>query len=131
MTYQDLYHTALSKIGIVSSSATTEDYEERTPYLLASFVSQCSSLDKKYRKAHALEPVTVQHRAAVTMSDEFELSEVFLSAAGDYLAAMLIMEENEKVSEDLFDRYCDALAGIEAELPASVEPILSHYPGLL
>ena len=51
MTYLDLYHAALSKIGVVESTESVKDYEERAPYLLASFVSQCASLDKKFRKA--------------------------------------------------------------------------------
>lgn len=130
MTYLDLYHAALSKIGVVESTESVKDYEERAPYLLASFVSQCASLDKKFRKAHGNTPATISHVAAVTMNDAFPLSDVFLTAASDYLAAMLIMEENEKVSEDLFDRYCDTLACIEAELPAGIEPIVNRYGGL-
>ena len=131
MTYLNIYESAARMIGVVGTSELTEDYEERAPYLLATFVSQCAQQDRKYRIANGLEKANVPHVAAVKMSDAFPLSDVFLPAAGYYLAAMLIMEENEDMSEQLFDRYCDALASIEASLPATTAPIKNKYPGLL
>ena len=131
MTYLEIYHSALRMIGVTESGEMTADYEERAPYLLASFVSQCAPLDRKYRSAHSLDAVVYPRVAAVTMNEEFHLSDVFLSAAGTYLASMLILEENETVSEKLFDQYCDSLASIECALPASSTSIKNCYPGLL
>lgn len=131
MTYNDLYLAALKKIGITSTATQTEDYEDRAPYLLASFCSTCSSLDRKYRKANGLKAATFSNVAAVNMNDSFALSDVLIPAASCYLGAMLVLEENEAMSDRLFDQYCDELASIEAALPAACEAIVSKYSNLL
>lgn len=127
MLYQDILKSAIRMLGESDSNGNTSDYEERATYLLATFVSDCVSLDLKYRKlmGETFEKPSIP--VCVTLSDTFPLSDVFGSPATYYLASMLILEENEDISETFFERYTDSVSSIRAELFA-IHSTKNRYP---
>ena len=66
----------------------------------------------------------------VPLDGEFGLSDAFAPAAIYYLAAMLVLDENEEMSESFLARYSDQLATLRASLPMGKEHIRDHYPDL-
>ena len=64
------------------------------------------------------------------LDGEFGLSDAFAPAAIYYLAAMLVLDENEEMSESFLARYSDQLATLRASLPMGKEHIRDHYPDL-
>ena len=127
MLYQDILDSAIRMLGESDSNGNTSDYGERAIYLLATFCSDCASLDRKYRKLSG-EPVEkIPLTLCVNLDDPFPLSDIFASAAVYYLASMLILEENEDICETLFERYTDSISSIRAELFA-IQHTKNRYP---
>ena len=44
-----------------------------------------------------------------------------------YVAAMLVLDENEELSDKLYSRYCDLMSDLCATCPASAQPIVDVY----
>ncbi len=110
-----------------TNTAGISDYLERAPYLLASFVGIAFPLDARYRMAHGLPEIPPPDNAQMALNDEFPLSSVFISSASAYLAAMLVMDENEGLCDRLTSCYSDAMSAIEASLPAKTEKITDTH----
>ncbi len=130
MTYQSLFDSAKHAVCEGGSGGDTSDYAERAPYLLANFVGQSRMLDTQYRAAHQMDAGTYPEVAAVSMTDTFPLCAVFAPLAVYYLSAMLVLDENEEMSEKFFSLYADGIAALEDSLPAKIESIVNRYPGL-
>ena len=127
MTYGEIYNLALAYLN-ESATADCADYEDRAGYILASALSYCAPADKKYRQANGLEALKLAKLPAyVELESECPLSDVFVAPIAYYLAAMLCLDENEALSEGLFDRYTDAIATLMCSLPTATEKISDHY----
>ena len=126
MIYSDLYGAALRLISETEDSIAT-DYEERAPYLLGSFVTEQIPLQKKWDASHGNEIGSYAPSLHVTMSDDFPLADDFIIPATYYLAAMLVLDENEALSDRFFDRYIDGVAQISLSLPMTTEKIADRY----
>ena len=105
----------------------SEDYEERACYLLPTFCAQCHESDSKYRKAHGTSAANLPSSLYWELEGSFPLSDIFIAPATYYLAAMLTLDENDALSEKLFELYTDALVSVEAALPMQSAPITDRY----
>ena len=110
-----------------TDSSRIFDYTERAPYLLAMVASQCHATDTQYRVSHGLEAAEVLTDATIPLEDEFPLSPILAPAAVYYVAAMLVADENEALSDKLFALYTDAVSTVGASLPAKTETINDVY----
>ena len=128
MKYQEILDASIGMIGESGSTGNVGDYAERATYLMGTFCSQCLPVDRKYRISKGEIPEEITVPSCVTLSDSFPLSTVFVPAATYYIAAMLILEENEDISETLFGHYTDAIASIQNDLLASRHSIKNNYP---
>lgn len=129
MTYYDILDGAIAAVcEDVSTSHMTEDYVTRGQFILASFVVQYASLDAAWRDSHGMETVTVDTNiASINPRDEFPLCDVFAPVAINYLAAALVIDENEDMSDKFFDRYITGVMDIRKALPAKQAPIIDRY----
>lgn len=127
MTYRELFEAAVRAVAENGAEANTEDYEERATYLLATFTYECCTLDALYRAANELGSSEPPSTVCVPLDDDFTLSDVFAPAAVYYLCAMLVLDENERMSERFFDLYSDSLSTLRASLPAKKESIKDCY----
>ncbi len=128
MTYSELFPSAVSlACEDPNGGDSIADYSERAPYLFANLLTLVTPLDKLYRHSHGLEAATPFSGVAVEMSDEFHLSPIFAPAALYYVAAMLVLDENESMSDKLFALYSDTLASIQNALPAKCTPITETH----
>ena len=128
MTARELLDAAISMVcEDPADESATADYVERAPYLLAAFLGECTPLDRQYRHVHGKGDVTDFDGACFALENVFPLSVVFVPAAVYYLAAMLVLDENESMSDRFFAFYSDTLSAIKSELPAMIEPIHQKY----
>ncbi len=117
MTYQTLFESALALICEDKNDRDgISDYIERAPYLFANVLTACEVLDQEYREFFALEQRSAFDGAQVSMEASFELAQTFAPAAVYYVASMLVLDENEKMSDRLFDLYSGALSNIQTLL---------------
>lgn len=122
----EVIDSALALIDEVNDGSV-DDYVERCPYLMAAFCSETGALDILWREKSGEATQNSFSAVAIDMDEEFPLSERFIPAAASYIAAMLVLEENEELYEKLYARYSDLISGICAELPGAAEKITEVY----
>ena len=127
MKNQAIFEAAVRLICEVPDAEQTADYTERAPYILASLFSEAAATDAKYRLSHQSKVAESLPTAYAALDGDFPLSDAFFHPAVYYLASMLVLEENEELSERLFAKYSDGMALICAELPATASPISDRY----
>lgn len=131
MTLQEIFENSLRLICAQPNEADTSDYEERAGYILANFCNDCAESDRKYRLAMGKAEILYTPVTYLELSEAFSLSEVFAGAASYYLAAMLILDENEDMSDKFFALYTDSIESIVQSLPAYLGEMTDRYDVLL
>lgn len=127
MKNREIYETAIHLLAEPMEEERLEDYAIRAPYLLGGFLYENSRLDASYRQFNGLEPHGFIGAVYADLDVDFPFAERFATAAGYYLASMLVIEENGDLSDKLFDIFCDSIMQISAEIPASLESITDVY----
>ena len=130
MLYQEIYDDAVQLVNEDSEQNDPTDYNRRAGYILATFSSLAAPVDVVYREIHAEAPLLTKSFSYVDLDRVFPLSDVFIPAATYYLAAMLVLDENERLSDKLFELYADEMATIQSSFPAKNGKTLDRY-GLL
>jgi len=128
MTLRSVYETALKLIGEVEYTAAETELSERAPYIGAALCTEAAALDRAYRKAFGLNEAKEFPTLFLSLDSDFPLSDRFAPAAAYYMAAMLVLDEDEELYEKLFERFCDALAAISAEIPFVKGSTANIYP---
>jgi hypothetical protein len=128
MLLRNIYDTALKLLGEVECTASEAELQERAPYIAAALCTEVSALDRAYREAFGMEKETKINDLYIDLDTDFPLADRFAPAAAYYMAAMLILDEDTELYEKLFDRFCDALASISAEIPFVKGSIANVYP---
>lgn len=131
MTYRQVYENALRAVCETADSTDTSDYEERAGYILATFLGQCAPVERQYRLAHQMKVTASVAVAHVDLDSSFGLPDVFVTPAEHYLAAMLVMDENEELSDRFFELYTDGISALLSSLPCSSESITDRYQCLM
>ncbi len=128
MTLRNVYETALRLLGEIECTAGEDDLAERAPYIGAALCTEVSALDKAYRAAFGLDEEAAFPALYINLEDSFPLADRFAPAAAYYMAAMLILEQDNELYESLFDRWCSALAEISEEIPFVKGSTADVYP---
>ena len=128
MTYREIYENALSLINEnVPATGQVEDYEDRAGYILATFCTDCIKADQRYRMTHSVSTAAPTATTYVNLSSAFALCDVFAPAASYYLAAMLVMDEDEEMSDRFFDLYSTSMSALLSDAPMVSTAIKDHY----
>ena len=122
----DILNSATALV-LENTESIPDDYALRAPYLLAAFCSSAIRVESKYREAYKLDTTKFVSQATLSMSDDFPMMDLFITAAIYYLGAMLVLDENEAMSDRFFALYTDALASIQSSLPAKIERIRDKH----
>lgn len=128
MKLRSVYETALKLIGEIECTASEADLADRAPYIGAALCREASALDRAYRKAFGMENGVDFDGLYLDLEEKFPLADRFAPAAAYYMAAMLILDEDTELYEKLFERWCDALASISAEIPFVKGSTAEVYP---
>ena len=127
MNNRDLYNAALRLLAESIEDGENEDFEERAPYLLAAFCSDTTGIQRQICLSEGKPEPGTFTRVCLDLDEKFPYSERLASAAGYYLAAMLILDLDENRSDTLYDKYCDTISSISDTLPARSESIVNRY----
>lgn len=130
MLCREIYRAAVGMTGEDASDDCIFDYEDSSGYLLATFCRDCAAIDARYRIAHALGSASIPNGAFIDLEDDFPLCDALVPAATYYLAAMLVADENEELSDRFFTLYTDSISALCASLPTTRAAVSDRY-GLL
>ena len=98
-----------------------------TPGLKLLTGDEARAIDAVFRQATGEPAQTAFSPVCIELSTPFPLTERFAAPAAAYLAAMLVIDENEALSDTLYSRYCDLMSDICAACPASSKTIIDVY----
>ena len=101
MKNREIYTSALSILAQSSESGDNHDYEERAPYIIANFLCDVAELDELARKLLDLPPREEYNQVWQPLDSDFPFIDRFASAASKYLAAMLVLPDDENLFEKL------------------------------
>ena len=125
MLCEDIYYSALALLGESMNKSDNADYVERAPYLIAAFCTEVQERDKSWRASLKLGDQSTWNPVFISLDESFPLSERFASAAAFYVAAMLVVESDEDLSDKLYDRFCDAISTIDSNISIAQDPDVS------
>ena len=114
MIYGEIYDSALQLIGEQTDSPAAADYEMRAGYILANLTTILAPLDAQYLESNGLSSSAPAVRPYVELSKFFPLSTALAPASTFYLASMLVLEENEEMSQRLYALYAEEVARLRA-----------------
>lgn len=117
-TNQEVFRGALSVLGEPDGNYC-DDYEERAPYLIATFCSMTKDIDKGIRLIEGLEAGVKFSPVYLSLSDDFPLCDSLVPCASLYVAAMLVIDEDPELSDSIYEKYCDAISDLSAYVAAS------------
>lgn len=126
LTCNKIFLAALAMLG-EPSDGYPADLATQATYHLAAFCCENSGIDSLYRTHRGLAPAGEFDSVAIGLDETFPLCERFVPAAATYLSAMLVLDENEELSDKLYDRYCDMMATLCATIPGASEAITDIY----
>lgn len=119
MKNRKIYETALCLLAEPRESLRLDDYAERTPLILESFIIDNSELDDDYRKKVTQNMNEKKQTTSAELDDEFPLSERFCLAASLYLASMLVIDSDGELYDKLWKTCADAVQKISDEITQS------------
>ena len=129
MRLREIYDSALKFLAESSAVGDNEDYEERAPYLLASFCNQAKATDAGLRRSLGITNSKSFNTVYIALDAEFPLLEQLATCGALYLAAMLVLDEDKELSDTLYDKYCDAISSICSSICSVSEKIADKYFG--
>ena len=127
MTNQELFEGALHLLALPTDAGENDDYEERAPFLLASFCHEALELDSFLRMASGITSAVKFTGMWLSLDDTFPLLEALAPAACLYLAAMLVLDEDTSLSDRLYEIYTETLSNIRAGISCTLESITDCY----
>ena len=128
MTCRGIYNAALKLIA-ENKEDSVHDYEERAPYLIATFCAEHSEKDKALRSFIGAPASTAENSLFIGLDDVFPLLDKFSASAALYLASMLVIDDFPNLSDNLFDKYCYRISRIYDNITGICETTKDKYFG--
>ena len=123
----DIYEHALALLSLELSTEENEDLAERAPYHLAAFCAEAEEVDRWLRSTVGADAAESFNSVCIPLEGDFPLSERLAPVAALYLASLLILDEDPERSDQLYDRYSEALSDVYRGIPATLESIREVY----
>ena len=104
------------------------DIEEKFPFALASVCSNLACIDREYRKIKRFEEQPEFSEYLIEKADDFPLSERFVFPAIMYVSSMVLMDIDDKRSDDLYEKYASSVSNILSEIHFEQGSTVEKYP---
>lgn len=104
------------------------DLDEKVPYVIASFCSNLSTLDKVYRKWKGYKEQNEFSAYMLEQDEEFPLSERFVYPCIMYISSMVLIDIDEKMSDAFYEKYASLVSLIAKEIPLDCLSTVEKYP---
>ncbi len=127
MKCDDIRETAYALIGETNTFSDTRDYDDRFPFVLATFINQNSSLDGVVKKQLGIVGEDCHAVCGTDIFGDFPLLDRFAAPAVYYVASMLVTDENTELSDKFFELYEKAMNDMFSALPLTHGQIEDAY----
>lgn len=127
MINKDIYALSMSILGLGTERTDNLDFYNRAPYLLALFCMEEFELDRHLRAQLGIEEIEEIEQLQLDLNEDFPLLDSLAPAAALYLAAMLMIDEDEDLYEKIYERYCDTMSSLRSGFPFELESIENLY----
>lgn len=104
------------------------DLEEKFPFALGAVCSNLASLDRAYRKFKGYAAQSDFSHYFIDLNDEFPLSDRFIHSCIVFVSSMVIIDIDDKKSDDFYEKYACAVSSIQAEIPFESVLTAEKYP---
>lgn len=104
------------------------DIEEKFPFALASVCSNLAVIDKEYRKIKEMDEQPDFSEYILEVDDEFPLADRFVFPAIMYVTSMVLIDVDEKKSDDYYEKYASSVSKIISELHFDMGTTVEKYP---
>lgn len=105
-----------------------QEIEEKFPFIMASFCSNLAKLDKLYRELRGDEAQPEFSSCFIDVSDDFPLSARFVFPSIMYASSLVLIDLNEKKSDDFYAKYVDSVSEIANEIGFLSGSTVEKYP---
>lgn len=127
MICRDIYELSLNLLAQNDNSSGNLDFEKRASYLLALFCMETQALDCHLRAQMGIEEEVEIENLYLDLNNTFPLLDSLIPAAALYLAAMLMVDEDESLYEKLYEQYCDVISKLQSGFSFELESIEDLY----
>lgn len=104
------------------------ELEEKFPFALASVCSNLAQLDRKYRALKGYDEQSAFSECYIDLGDTFPLSERFIFSCIMFVCSMVLIDVDEKSSDDFYEKYATSVMQILSEIPGTNKSIVEKYP---
>lgn len=104
------------------------DIDEKFPFALASVCSNLAVVDKEYRKMKEMDEQPAFSEYILEVDEEFPLADRFVFPAIMYVSSMVLIDVDEKKSDDYYDKYASSVSKIISELHFDMGTTVEKYP---
>ncbi len=104
------------------------ELEEKFPFALGAVCSNLAFLDKTYREHKGYDPQNEFSHYFIDLGDEFPLSDRFVHSCIMFISSMVIIDIDDKKSDDFYEKYASAVSKIQEEIPFESILTAEKYP---
>lgn len=104
------------------------ELEEKFPYALAAVCANLATVDRAYREQHGLDPQDEFSEFSVDVGDAFPLCERFAFPCVMFVSSMVLIDVDEKKSDDFYEKYASSVTQIVSEMPFQNGKTVEKYP---
>ena len=127
MTVNEIYQSALRLISECAAEGNNDDYEERAPYIVATFCSDVRGTDAAVRKLIGADEAEDFSPVYIPLESDFPLLDTFAGCAALYLSAMLVIDYDAELYDRLFAQYCDTISTVCSKVTGVCENTVNKY----
>lgn len=104
------------------------ELEEKFPFALGAVCSNLATIDRAYREMKGYEEQGEFSEFSLDIGDVFPLSERFAFPCVMFVSSMVLIDIDEKKSDDFYEKYASSVAQIISEIPFKQSGIVEKYP---
>ena len=117
MKNREIFKNALKLLGGEFDRDLLKEYTIRAPYILGGFIYENCVLDDRHRELLGCGVRKYTHTVYADLALDFPFVKRFEDAAEYYMAAILVFEDDEELSDKFYDLYIKEISAIISEIP--------------
>ena len=104
------------------------ELEDKFPFAHGSVCSNLAQLDRKYRALKGYDEQQAFSECFIDVTEDFPLCDRFVFSCIMYISSILLIDVDEKKSDDFYEKYVSAVTEIISEIPCTLNSIVEKYP---
>ena len=104
------------------------EVEDKFPFALGSVCSNLATLDRKYRLLNGYDEQEPFSECFIDVTNDFPLCDRFVFSCIMYISSIILIDVDEKKSDDFYEKYVSEVTKIMSEIPCTLNSIVEKYP---